>query len=152
MDEPEHQTTGNASDATERDKRRTTESALPLPTDVVRLPAHHVWDVGIGSCTCEEYAGILRWDARCPAHHAQSDDGDDGVCGDDRSTNAILVCYPCGGEHDNTGECVCQRVSTNLLRSIVLSRLRLTWWSNKTLRLSDAETHATVENLRQEVC
>ena len=27
----------------------------------------------------------------------------------------------------------------------------LTWWSNKTLRLTDAESHAAVQNLRQEV-
>jgi hypothetical protein len=27
----------------------------------------------------------------------------------------------------------------------------LTWWSNETLRLADAESHAAVQDLRQEV-
>ena len=64
-------------------------------------------DVGVGAGASEEDSGVLRGDTRRPAHHGEANYGHHGVGGDDRAADAVLVGYPCGGEHAETGESVC---------------------------------------------
>jgi hypothetical protein len=116
LDEPKHQTSSNTANTTKRNQRRTAEGALPLAADVVGLPAHHVRDVGVCTRASEENTCVLSRDARCPAHHGQADDGDDGVGSDDRTSDAVLIGHPRRGEHTNTGESVCKVASAKEVR------------------------------------
>jgi hypothetical protein len=89
---PEHQATSDTANPSESHERRATKCALPLPANVVRLPAHHVRDVRVRSGAREEDSGVLSRDPRRPSHHRQADDGDDSVSCDNGPADAILVC------------------------------------------------------------
>lgn len=108
---PENQTPSDTSDAPESHQRSATKSALPLATDVVRLPSHALRNVGVGTCTGEEDSGILGSYVSGPAHHGQADDRQDGVPNDHRSTDVVSIPDPCCAEHYNAGECVYGAVS-----------------------------------------
>ena len=77
-------------------------------------------DVGVGTRASEEDARVLGRDTRCPAHHCKANDGDHGVGGDDRATDAILIGYPRCSEHAETGEGVCEVSSVTGLRLLGL--------------------------------
>lgn len=121
----------DTTDSTETDESGRAESTLPLSTDVVGLVSENGWDVGVGTDSGEENSEVTGTLVLSKAQDWETDKAEKRVNDDGGSAVADLVSVHGLDEHEDTGGGV--------------------WWGNKTLGLSDVETHLATENDWQEV-
>ena len=126
----EDQGASNTADTTEGDKGSGAEGTLPLTADVVGLVRHGSRNVGVGASSDQENAKVADLGARREAHDGDTNDGQQGVSGDDGAADLVLVADPGAGEHDEAGEGI--------------------GGSDEALGLGDVEAHAAVQDDGQE--
>jgi hypothetical protein len=86
----EDSSTDDTTDSTSSDKGSRAQSALPLATDVVRLPCQDAGDVGVGSSSGEENTEVADTDVVGEPDHGQTDEGKDTV-GDNPNTAYVIL-------------------------------------------------------------
>lgn len=120
--------TANTSSANESSRG---ECALPLTADVVGLPGEDSRDVGVAASGGEENAKVTSTNSLREAKAAEANQHKAGVGDDERRADAVLVGKP--------GEQKCHDCREDV------------WRGNQALRVSLVETHAYLEDDRQEV-
>lgn len=107
----ENSATNDTTNTTSADEGSGAKSALPLATDVVRLPCKNGGDVGVGCGGREEDTGVANTDVVGETNHGEPDESHDTV-GDDPNTahvttRELAVCLK--GVCDVLGLTTCHR-------------------------------------------
>lgn len=128
---PEHQTTRNTTDTAKADQSRTAEGTLPLPSDVVGLVRHGGRHVRVRSGAGKEDTKVSDANILVEPHQRETDEDENHVEDNDRSTKVPLITSPASKEHNDTGEDI--------------------WRSDQALSCANAVAHTITEDDGKEI-